>query len=57
MIKMLVLTDDFPRAPFENLFTFCFLLTSKQEEGNLTSFSHSYIISYLEFRSAFHEGV
>ena len=34
VIKMLVLTDDFLRAPFEiSLFTFCFLLTSKQDVG------------------------
>ena len=34
VIKMLVLTDDFPRAPFENRFVYlCFLLTSKQDVG------------------------
>ena len=34
VIKMLVLTGDFPRAPFENRFVyFCFLLTSKQDVG------------------------
>ena len=34
VIKMLVLTDVFLRAPFENRFvTLCFLLTSKQDVG------------------------
>ena len=37
VIKILVLTDVFPRAPFKNRFVYLL-------------FSHSYIRSYLEFR-------
>ena len=46
---MLVLTDVFfSRVRLQTgLFTFCLLLTSKQDV--MTSFSHAYVRSYLEF--------
>ena len=51
VIKMLVLTDDFPRAPFENRLVYL-LFSFHLQTGRrviVTSFSHSYMISYLEF--------
>ena len=59
VIKMLVLTDVFPRAPFENRFVYLLLLFTPPNRtwGNLTSFSHSYLRTYLGFRPPVYIGL